>query len=74
MTKVLKKIKINMGCKKEFLKNIYAQTKKQKRVAKSLVLHLKEIAYDNYYSLNVNVLVDYLEFLICPYIKFNDYI
>ena len=48
-----------MGCKKEFLNNIYELAKKLKRVSKSLVLRLKEIAYDNYYSLNVNVLVDY---------------
>ena len=59
MTKVLKKIKINMGCKKEFLKNIYELAKKQQIVTKSLVLRLKEIAYGNNYSLNVNVLVDY---------------
>ena len=48
-----------MGCKKEFLKNIYELAKMQQIVTKSLVLRLKEIAYGNNYSLNVNVLVDY---------------
>tara|TARA_B100001123_G_C14526941_1_gene716659 strand:- start:243 stop:422 length:180 start_codon:yes stop_codon:yes gene_type:complete len=59
MTKVLQKIEINMEYKKEFLMNIYELAQKQQKVTKSLILRLKEIAYDNYYSLIVNVSVDY---------------